>query len=69
MLEIKCGDLVRVKALMACGDIDLKCKVIEYRNYNGFPRQPIFRALEDFGKIKKGQVFGGSVSEVVEILS
>jgi hypothetical protein len=54
---------------MACGEIDLKCKVIEYRNDNGFPRQPTFRALEDFSKIKKGQVFGGSVSEVVEILS
>jgi hypothetical protein len=67
MIDFKCGDIVQVKALMVHGEINIKCKVIEYKNDNGFPKQPTFRAIETVGKIKKGQVFGGSVTEIEKV--
>lgn len=69
MFEFKCGDIVQGKALMTYGEVNLKCKVIEYKNDAGFPKQPTFRAMEDCDRLRKGQVFGGCVSDVVKVLS
>lgn len=69
MVDFERGDIVQVKASMIWGAINLKCKVIEYKNDNGFPKQPTLRAMQDCGKLKKGQTFGGAVSEVVAVLS
>lgn len=70
LVEFKCGDIVRVTAETAYTSLDCKCKVIEYKNEPWeFPKQPTFQLTEDFNKDwKKGRVFLGAVSDVVEII-
>jgi hypothetical protein len=68
ILEFKCGDRVRVKAEFISGKVDIACLVTQYRDKDGFPRQPTFKTLEAKGHLRKGETFYGAESDVAGLI-